>query len=491
MHRFKNQQNALRRLSGRSLPTTAAATAAVIRGKSSHAGGWLQLMLLAISLTTLPANAMTRLDDQQLEQVAGQGIAFALDNFSLRTAPTTFIEQVGGAPGSDTTLERGDLRWFGASISGFSSAETAGDLFTWSGGCNSGLNALGCPISSNGIENYANHDNPFVLRVFDYTRVGLDGSGDWVGNPVDPDSGISDGGITRTVLELVGPSNSDNFRWAFWGEIQASETDASGAITNVLGLLQNQNLIIGKPAAYRRPVSVFGTNPANNSVEGSLLQLFENQEDGSLGILYHSRLSGDYRFSINQLGPDADGVPQFTSEEGLYFGNVNAYLPFGQLHYQSILLDDTNPGSTGGVGDGNFTITLNRIPNDSNVINDFYSAAGPTGYERENRNDRYYQTHGFVEWGSDFPTCAGANCLSGSGVSNVRFAGTGGSSREQVVADGIAFATASAASTFQLNTNQNDPGSPTVNVNAVNLGSARVEGLLVHHLKITTLGAGN
>ena len=455
-------------------------------------------ILASILLPAMHTLAMTSLDDQQLEQVAGQGIAFALNDFSLRSSPTTFIEQIGGAPGSDTSFNRGDLRWFGLSITGFSATESAADLFTWSGSCNSGLNALGCPISNNGITNYANHDNPFVLRVFDFTRVGLDGNGDWVGGPVDPVTGISTGGITRTVLELVGPSNSDNFRWAFWGEIQASETDVNGNITNVLGILQNQNLIVGKPATHRRPVSLFGSDPLTNGVEGSLLQLFENQEDGSLGILYHSRLSGDYRFSVNQLGPDGDGVPQFTSEEGLYFGNVNAYLPLGQLHYQSLLLDDTNPGSSGGVGDGNFTITLNRIADDSNVYNDFYSAAGPTGYERNRpsqtgRNDRYYQTHGFVEWGSDFPTCptGATNCLAGSGVSDVRFAGAGGSSREQVVEDGIAFATANAASTFQLNSNQNDPGSALVNVSAVNLGSARVEGLLVHHLKITTLGAGN
>ncbi|WP_300355077.1 hypothetical protein, partial [uncultured Alcanivorax sp.] len=32
---------------------------------------------------------------------------------------------------------------------------------------------------------------------------------------------------------------------------------------------------------------------------------------------------------------------------------------------------------------------------------------------------------------------------------------------------------------------------PTIAVNAINLGTARVEGLLVNHLKITTLGAGN
>jgi hypothetical protein len=446
-------------------------------------------------------------------------------------------------------------------------------------------------------------------------------------------NGISAGGVTGTVLEILGPSNSQDWRWAFWGEIQASQTDANGNITNVLGTLRNQNLIIGKPAAYIRPPSVWGTGAPvggfENGVDGAVLQMFQYRGDrvlggGSnpadrtldetMGLLYHSRLSGDYRFSVNQANGalPGDPVPQFSDQEGLYFTDVNAYLPLGQLYYQALVLDSVHP--PGGVGNGNFIIEVTRIPNDANVFNDFYSSADASGYQRAGRNDRYYQTHGYVEWGSAFPTCGSVNCMSGSGVSSVRFANSlvlptsvtlpalavisanfpgslcsggcdqwsgetapfvttsvsitagpmiGQATRTAIANEGgVAFFSRDASTTWNVVNNQNlastgtlggdfsgfttavqndttvrqartnvqnyscgflglgtcrrlvaelppnvgtiqsranaiaaslitGGSNPTIAVNAINLGSSRVEGLLVHHLKITSLGAGN
>ena len=569
----------------------------------------LSHMLLGAALTLGASQvlALQEMSDDSMSEVQGAGLAFGLDDIRFQMAPTSYIEQIGGAAGADTSFNRGDLRWSGFTMSGWSAGETAGSRQTWAGSCADGFNNMGCPISSEGIDNYANHDNPFVLRVFERQMVGLNAAGDdWVGSPVV--NGVSTGGVNRTVLELLGPSDSQDFRWAFWGDIQASETDANGNITNVLGNLRNQNLILGKPATFVKPPSIAGTNPATNAVEGPVLQLFQYRgarvggggellsPDETFGLLYHSRLSGDYRFSVNQINDavDADPVPQFSNEEGLYFTNVNAYVPLGQLYYQSIVLDSVKPGPNL-AGDGNFIIELTRIPNDPNAYNDFYSVAGQQGYQRANRNDRYYETHGYVEWGDYFPACQAGqnNCLPGSGTASpVRFSGPGYDSsspqtltlpartvnafnfpgpvcggdrdeqcnsyngianavtvtlssgditspysREQVAdAQGISFISRNNSSTWFVQNNQNDgfierdrsiilwrtavgdcgflgdcdilqpssPNPPTstppavltsvsprVEVNAINLGTARIQGLAIQHMRITSLGSAN
>ena len=543
----------------------------------------LQTLFLAAGLVAAPAFAMVEITDEQMSEVSGSGLAFVLGDgtnpFRFQMAPTSYIEAVGEHPNptnspSGTTMNRSDLRWYGLSMSG-----VGGNGLTWQGtACSGGLNNMGCPMTDTGITNFANHDNPYVLRVFDYTRVGRNGGTDWVT------------GVERTVLELVGPSDTDTFLWSFWGETKA--TNAAG--TQLGYTLQSQSIIRGKPAARVKPPSIFGTG-AGNPMAGPVLRMFQNQTDGSLGLSFDSRLSGDYRFSVNQavLGsPTWAGVPEFTTEEGMYFTGVNAFLPLGQLHYQSLVLNDS------ATNDGNFTIELTRLPNDAQAYNDAYQAVG-NGYTRTGRSDRYYETHGYVEWGTGFPTCPSGttNCLPGSGVSSQRFSGSGytagtqsitlpalavnatnfpgylcrnsrdnecllyrgtagqvtvplasgnisqtGSRAQIIAAGGIAFVSRSGSewtvqnqqitgdivSTLEKNrdvmiwrTSVDDdaalggtcgflincrlngetpsagsaPGvlknlSPMLSVNAINLGASRVEGLMVHHLKITTLSAG-
>ena len=548
---------------------------------------WCRLWPMAPLLACFDVAAMMPLEDEQMAVISGTGLAFVLgdgvDPFRFQMAPTSYIEAVGEHPNptgaaSGTTMNRSDLRWYGLSMS---SATGAGA--TWAGAaCSGGLNSMGCPMTTSGITNFANHDNPYVLRVFDYSRVGRNsGSSDWVQ------------GVERTVLELVGPSNTDTFLWSFWGETKA--TDATG--TQLGYTLQSQSIIRGKPAARAKPPSIFGTSDAANPMAGPLLRMFQNQTDESLGLSFDSRLSGDYRFTVNQSGSAASWqgvpVPEFTVEEGLYFTNVNAFLPLGQLHYQSLVLNDSVDN------DGNFTIELTRLPNDVDAYGDAYQIAGQNGYQRTGRSDRYYQTHGYVEWGAGFPTCppGTTNCLPGTGVSSQRFSGSGytagtesitlpalavnetnfpgllcrnsredecllyrgtagavtvplssasisqtGTRQQIVAAGGISFVSRSGGSWMvqnrqttgdvvktleknrdvmiwrtsvdddaafggvcgflincRLNGETPSPASapdvlrnlsPMVSVNAINLGASRVEGLMFHHMKMTTLSAG-
>lgn len=496
-----------------------------------------------VAMSAGMSRGMVPLEEEEMAGVSGAGLAFAFEDIRFQMAPTSYIEQIGGPPGGDTSFNRGDLRWFGLAMTGVS-----GTGMTWTTegghGCGAGYINLGCPMTQSGIANYATHNNPFVLRVFDYDRVGRNASNQWVA------------GINATVLELLGPSNTDAFRWSFWGEIEAS-IDNGVAPRDILGVLQSQSIILGKPAARVRPPSQFGTT--NNPMAGPLLQLFQSQTDGSLGLLYHSRLSGDYRLSVNQIaaGPDSQGLPRFTSQEGLYFTDVNAFLPLGQLHYQSIVLD--------GTGDGNFTIELTRLPNAAAAYNDLYQIAGQSGYQRTGRTDRYYETHGYVNWGTAFPTCGAANCLGGTGVSGLRYSGVdpdgpnrnvtnaefggsavtatpqvgtvvqGATTREAIVAQGgISFVSRQPGANWSVPNNQNravfQPGvpsgspsflvevystncglfqgcnnnagrranpnylnnyNPLLQMDAINIGTARIEGMMFQHLKITSLGATN
>lgn len=567
---------------------------------------------LIINSTAL---AMQPLADAELSEESGAGLAFPFENFRFEMEKTSFIQLTGSdtnlctsgtnTPAGCTTFRRGDLRYYGLSMTrgtsgGPSGTVTTSNVTDWIGnGCTAGTFGLGCPLSSDYVVNYSNFDNPFLLRVFNYT--GYDTSG----------SSVSD----RPVLEILGPSNMDAFRWSFYGEIESGRTygakvngfaPISGATCGVGGalsgsscLLQLQNIILGKPASRLKPYSI-DTSDTTNPWYGPAVRLFQyagtttasGQNPATYGIQYESRLSGNYRMSVNSASatPSRGVAPDFSDEEGLYFMNVQAYLPLGQLHYQALVFDDTQPGSTGATTtNGNISIEVTRIPNVANVYKDFYSFADGTtgsadsGYARTGRSTRYYQTHGYTEWGNAFPTNTNSNSLGGSGVSAVTYSGldpdgatrtinatnfpsptyfTSGrpsevssdapvaancsplsctygtgtvgdvfsaptTTRDQVIAaGGISFVSKSSSSTWDVvknqnqavtpmnmlwinNTSSNGGGSnwantyrlerdsrytaanitnPTLKVNAINLGTARVDGLTMNHMKIETLG---
>ena len=539
-------------------------------------------LLPAAGFAMSAPGGMVALEDDEMAGVSGAGLAFPFHEFRLEMAPTSYIELIGSDTNpSETTFIRGDLRYYGMSLT---RATEGGVLQTggldWQGNaCSGGYRGLGCPLHEGFIENFSAYDNPYVWRAFNYTGF-------------EPDGNVTD---DRAVFEILGPSDLDTFRWAFWGEVESGRNygAAQQGLAPITGadcaagtgsqcLTQLQNIIIGKPTALAKPRS---TNAADNRHLGPALRFFQyagttgdaGNNPATYGLQYLSRLSGDYRLSINtsNSGEPLRGViPDFTNEEGLYFTDVQAYLPLGQLHYQALVFDNAQPGSTNvGNQDGNIVIQLTRIPNVAAVYNDFYSLAPGDiqGYQRTGRPDRYYETHGYVEWGNAFPTNSNPNALGGTGVSQVRFAGvdpdgptrqinaanypghnspcaynqctysnqTVGnlysvSTRQEVVNEGgIAFVSSSESSTWQVLHNQNraesaipnatrvrteqyncswlgcwagsdtrgvlernpayaeNNANPMLTVNAINLGTARVEGLLINHLRIETLGGGN
>lgn len=481
-------------------------------------------------LAGAPAFALESLDDGAMSDVSGAGVVFALDDFSFRMAPTSYIELIGSpATGTAVTAgwKRGDARYYGLSMTygGGCNAGTGPGTgadcvgaanstgVDWFGNSNTALsvaNALQFPMGRKatpgttnpfGVVGFASVFNPYILRVFQYP--GYNAAGTYLNTAAN----------MPTVLEFVGPSKSDTFRWAFWGELEigrgtawASSTatsgfDLSGAAvgggtqpgclaagngnTAYCGL-QSQTIILGTATSSGQQWTGTGYTAAPAQRKPAILRLMQTDDTSTgapagsktLGLTYQSSLSGDFRFSVAQTSTPASPntlhrVPSFNTLEGLHFKNVDAFLPLGYLHYQALIASgvSTTAAGTAFQQNGNFVLELSRIPDVANVYNNFYCGQ-TTGVVCTQDANGYIaapnpDTHGYVRWGN-WTTSAG-------GTTQINPAGATGTGAYQLptatsTANGIYF--------------QNPSGGVT------NLGISRVEGLMIQHLKISTLGGG-
>lgn len=441
---------------------------------------WVGLAIPVVSQALVP------LEESEMEAVSGAGIAIAYENFRFGMAPTSYAEQIGSPTGAGTTLRQSDLRWYGVTIS---DDNTAGERAHFGNGggvspacTTNGTASLGCPIGGV-IANFAAIDNPYVIRAFEYTAI------DYQGDTV-----------PLTVFEYLAPSRNaacpngycqEDYKMSFYGEID---------VPSVSGLLKSQTVIRGSAA-------------------GSVFRIFKftDDNDPTVGLFYHSYLQGDFRFSVNQLTgstSDVSGVaPTFESTSGLHFRNVDAYIPMGQLHYQALTLDSVRDGGGAIIPDGNFVLELKQIPNQVNVYNDFYSR-GPSdasgGYNTvlkaiSNftngvswgtgvRADpgtipaRWYVTHGYSRWGDWSPYCTGCTRNGATAIGDGIFFRSSPQS-----GNFTAFARRPSSINVQsgaVTWDNTGYGTGGLSRSVVNLGDARVEGLSVQSMRITTLGAG-
>lgn len=547
-----------------------------------HKKAWLAV---ALSCVLSPAFALQALDDSQLEKVDGSGLAFVLENIKAQMGPQSFNEAIGSTPtGTPDTLQQSDYFWFGWSISGDGSSGTqwaptaAGSpnacstTATNSGTATTVAGNLGCAVGTNTIANMAAFDNPFVLRVAAYSAPDLNGTA----------------GVSNTVLEFMAPTcvgeqasasaapslgcgsstqkPEDNYRWSFWGAFDIT-SGGSGNTATTSGDLKSQTIIDGVPAAYLYPTMIAGTGGSGsylNMYQGAILRIFrtvpltsaaisngQNPLNGTLGLNYASELSGDFRFSVGQASTvaaanDADNcgagdpctstptlaqiavVPNFDNTEGLYFRNVQAFLPLGRLHYMSIVAGVAGSVASTGAGSGNFDLELTQLPNFANDYNDYYALASgdttgyitahdaqcPVGgggvactsgtYDFTKVPANYYETHGYVQWGSgQAATYTLPNATDGTGSLGTRpynppAACIGANAQTTgcytTATDGIYFASGSnLTQTFTAAATDSDPQNSqsytTGNLTVVNLGTSTMQGILFQHLKITTLGA--
>lgn len=471
-------------------------------------------LLVSVSLAGASAHALEALDDGSMESVSGAGVVYGLDDFSFRFAPTSYIQLTGSAPTTAAATygwKRGDAYYYGLSFTyggacgpgtgpgtgtacaspGSSIGEdwygpVTGHTGTITDGTDSGLQypigEKSSPGTSNpyGIVGFASVYNPFILRVYQYPAYLYNGTF------------ANTASTEPTVLEFIGPSKTDSWRWSFWGEllVNASSTsppaqgtcnksNTTSCTTGGADFLQSQTLILGSPTASGKTWNG-PTDPNNYTAvanrKPTLLRILQSTDssDPTFMMNYQSSLSGDFRFTVQQTSDSPDKlhyVPAFSTKEGLFFKNVDAYLPLGNLYAQGLTVsgasvyDTTGTASSSYQENGNYVIELTRIPNTTNVYNYIYcgttGSAAPAscttdanGYITNPNPD----THGYVRWGNwaDPASTPGTTATSLPTATST--------------ANGIYF--------------QDGAGAVT------NLGTARVEGLLIQHLKISTLGAG-
>lgn len=465
----------------------------------------------------LAGAAMESLDDGEMAVIDGEGIAIGLDDFQFAMAPTSYFEQFGSTPSNNCTAtgnvagnqncwRRGDLRWYGVNIS-----DASANGYHWNDSTVCTPTATNdCPRGGL-IDWFSPFDNPYIIRA--WSPQGMHYNGGCING--DDGAGGCDAGVsntTKAIYEFLAPTAQPNYIFSFWGEIEAGSTRntqsqplTSGISAPGWGLLKSQTIIRGNAA-------------------GSAFRLFQFPQSGNqtFALFYHSYLRGDFRFSVNQGAGAADtiaAVPVFAATEGLMFRNVNAYVPLGQLFYQALTL--------GPVGtNGNFYLELTPIPNNSLVYTEFYgAAAGDTrGYETARTatpgnsagaptagtaTADYRLTHGYSRWGGWYPGLSAGRNTQGQ------------------TDDGFVFRSCSACTTFYafadrpiridkrgetagMHQTQNytcatgntgagctqaagpivsGPGDstrtyPVTGGNAVNLGDGRIEGLLIHRLRI-------
>lgn len=355
----------------------------------------LRLLVVFLAMGA-QAHALESLDDGSLADVNGAGIALAFDDFSSRFAPTSYIGVIGTAVTNPSVpyntpynWRRGDLYYYGLSMTGGSVTQGMDWAGTGSagGGCTPGSDGLGCPIGRKsgsteveGIKNWASIYNPYMIRVFQYAGYSYEGT--CLGTEVSGQCNkvlLSGATASPTYYEFIGPSNGDTWRWAFWGELlvnngtiadlkqvgtNAANFSGNCFDTNVTGtcggILKSQTIILGNNFTLdKKPTRLQIVQTPTTTVS-----------EQSLSVIYQSRLSGNFRFSVAQTSSTTDDplhgkVPDFNDTEGLYFKNVDAFLVLGQNNYQTVVF--RNNGTT-----GNFIVELTPIANVANVSNTFY-----------------------------------------------------------------------------------------------------------------------
>lgn len=396
-----------------------------------HLQCWLLAFFGTLAFFCTPVQALTEIEDQELTGITGDGISFVWSDFRLLFAPTSYFEQLGSTTaataycsaggnvaGNQNCWRRGDLRWYGLNVSATGTtvgqAANAGawnTTWTTTGGnmtqcASAGINGLGCPVGGP-ISVFAAHDNPYVLRAFDYAGDGS--AAGVIGNGIVTYQGVTTNsawpaGANQTTLEWLAPTQQPYYRLSFWGEIEVGRTGA-GPYTDY-GLLKSQTIIQGNAAGSQLRFFKFtqtatspglanawnpalghagctdGTGSANATVAGSGWSCAGVDGAGTaylnrtLGIQYKSYLRGDFRFSVAQTeAAPVLGTPVvFHANEGLYFRNADVYFPIGQPYYQALTINvprstvNGNPDTA-----GNITLEVPLIPNRTAVYTRFYS----------------------------------------------------------------------------------------------------------------------
>lgn len=452
----------------------------------THKRTWLSLAGAAATALTLSAAqsfAMEPMTERRMAAVSGSGLALGIEDLRMLTSSTGYIEALGEDKDySGDAYQRADVRWYGLSVSAASSNATGtGSTFS---GSNCGGNNLQCPRSANGV--LVPDDNPFVLRAWDYTGTSPEGrqyltyDGSTSGAP--------------TVFELLLPEWHEKLKVSFWGEIGVG---LNNGIAAEGGADNPASANVSNPASG--PFLHSRTILDNVSIAGSRVRWFRfsDPNDPTFGLAAKLNITGNMHFSVQQQSSSADQlgvVPDFAAGEGLYFKNVDTYLPLGMLHYQAMTADQVSGG-------GDFVLEVGPIPGTPGdgtnsltaVQKDFYALredgsgnVNEAGYAPiSEKPARWQETHG--HWRIGNPSTTNSDHSSSDGLF---FQGT---------ADYTAYA---GRPNQDLSESAMDADPPVSTVDysqtitasddyTANLGDVNVEGLLLNQLRVTTCATVN
>lgn len=448
--------------------------------------GWLaRITVAALLVLTAPAGALERLSNEDMASVNGGGLALGIENLRMLTSSSGYIEALGEDKDySGDPFQRADVRWYGVSISA-ASGNATGTGETYSGS-DCGGNNLQCPISANGV--LIPDDNPFVLRAWDYTGTSTQGH-----RYLTYDGSTS--GVP-TVFELLFPEWHENLKVSFWGEIGVG---LNNGIAPEGGSDNPAASSPGNPSSG--PFLQSRTILDDVDLAGSRIRWFRFSDpaDPTFGLATKLKITGDMHFSVQQGSASADQigiVPDFASNEGLYFKNVDTYLPIGMLHYQAMTANQV-PGG------GDFILEVGPIPGTPGdgtnsltaVQKDFYALredsngnVNEDGYAPiSQKPSRWHETHGHWKIGTP------------GNQNNQDNATAYHSSADGVFFRGTANYTAHAERPSQ-NSDLDADSVPRVGYTetvgqaddyTTNLGDVNVEGLLMHQLSVTTCATVN
>lgn len=431
-------------------------------------------------MLALPAAAFALIPvpDEELSNHTGAAIAIGWENLRFLSGATTYLEALGDSTLAPTApWKRGDLRWYGFGYSGTT------PVSAYAGPCTAGIAGMGCPIGDT-IPYFMPFDNPLLIRVQDYTALRFSGSS-----------------LTQTVFEFLGPTDSSPFRYSWWGELMVNQSTS--------------NILQGQAVSNNVKLSTVDqpAGPRNNMK----IRIVRHTDPGdpTLGFIWENHWAGDFRYSVNQsfFSANSYGVaPVFTSTEGFYTRNIRVFMPVGQLHYQSLIVDDV-PSDP-----GNFSWEV-TTPTSSGAYTHFYANGADTvGYSRATlpansalTAQNWYRTHGYFEYGDWYPVGSGSNHWPATGTPNCPAATTTqgvGCNGRYSTEDGMFFisydisspaANFTAFSDTLVPSDYDGGGNGTYGVartsnpwngatNVVNLGDSRFKGILINHLEIRTRG---
>lgn len=363
------------------------------------------------------------IEESGLGQVTGEGIAILPENFRIVFDSNAYIRtKPRGAPVAGSAA---DMFWYGFAFTG----------------ADGNLNNR---VGASAITSWGTFSNPWVFLATSPSNVLYNGTTN-----------------NHPVLQYRAPAYRNaadftsasvmNLKYAFFGDIFICGAGRPGyGGTNVCGIGDTGATIAGVTNRLQS-ISVWD----GFSFHGSKYSIFQTTvdygkymgaagteflavtgagatSDGTFGAVWLNRINsnttGKLRFgvggstgtaSVTSAVPEANSL-SFNANEGVWLTNVDINMPVGHLHYQPIIFDND--------ASGNLIIEVVRIPNTANVYNYAYrdySVADGSDDPAVNANKMCTNssrscenaTHGQVSVGSmEFRDIAGAVTVASGGA---------------------------------------------------------------------------